>query len=696
MRILQIVPELNVGGVETGTIDLARGLISRRHKAVVISGGGRLEKALEAMGAKHYRLPVHRKSILTILRMIKKVADVIETEKIDLVHARSRVPAWIAYFACRRTNTKFVTTCHGYYSHHWGSYVMGWGKRCIVASHAVGRHMMDEFDVPIDKIRLIPRGVDLKKFKFQEPRKRPKTEAVVGIIGRITPLKGHLYFIRAMAKVARAIPKLRILVVGEAPPGKDKYKEEIMLLIRRLGLRSYVEFLGERSDIPDILSQLDLLVLSSIAPEAFGRVIIEAQASGVPVVATSVGGVLDIIDEETTGLLVPPEDPDRLADAIIRVLKDRDLRLSLAKAARSKVERVFGLGQMVSKTLELYKEVIREKKMLIFKLGAAGDLILSIPSIRSIRRKFSTAHLSLLVEPDLRPIIQGCPYLDEVITYDRKKKGRSIRKTLRLINELRCIDFDITIDFQNSVRTHLIAYLSGAPRRFGYSRKMGRFLLTDKTEDPGVAVTPLKHQLRVLNLLGIKSIDETLELWTSKEDEEYIDNLLEREWVGPNQFLVGFNPGGSERWTTKRWPIENFAKLADELAVKLNARVLITGQSEDEGLSKELTALMAVKPINAIGRTTLTQLASLIRRCRAFVTSDSAPMHIAATVRTPLVALFGPTDPRRHLPPGRGHIVIRKDLRCSPCYKPTCRIHQCMEEITVDEVLEAVVRQLER
>lgn len=695
MKILQIVPELNVGGVETGTVDLAGGLISQGHEAVIISNGGRLVKVLEEMGAKHYRLPVHKKSIFTILLMIARVAEIIKVEHIDLVHARSRVPAWIAYFACRRTDTKLITTCHGYYSRHWGSYVMGWGKRVIVASRVIGRHMMDEFGVPVDKIRLIPRGVDLGKFRFRESRKRPATEAVVGIIGRITSLKGHIYFIRAMAKVARSIPKLRVLIVGESPKGKEKYREEVMVLVRRLGLGSYCEFLGERSDIPEILSQLDQLVVSTTAPEAFGRVIIEAQAIGVPVVATEVGGIVDIIENEKTGLLVPPRDPNRMADAIIRCLKDRSLSLKLVRSARARVVKDFGAKLMISRTLKLYKEVISERKILIFKLGAAGDLILAIPSIRAIRRKFPKAHISLLVEPGLYPIVQGCPYIDEIITYDRKGKDRSIRRTLRLINELRRIDFDWIVDFQNSLRTHLISYLSGAPRRFGYARKMGKLLLTDKVEEPEISLPPLKHQLQMLKLLGIKRIDESLELWHSKEDEDYIDRLLNEEWIGPDQLLIGINPGASKRWPTKRWPLEKFANLADELALKLNARAIIIGLPFEVELGKEFMALMKTKPINAIGKTSLPQLASLIKRCKVLVSSDSAPIHIAATVRTPLVALFGPTDPRRHLPPGRGHTVIRKDFKCSPCYRTRCRRHLCMESITVDEVLGAVRRQVE-
>ncbi|MFA5725732.1 MAG: glycosyltransferase, partial [Candidatus Omnitrophota bacterium] len=140
MNILQVLPELNVGGVETGTLDLAKYLMRLGHKAVVVSAGGSLVKDLEELGAVHYHLPVHKKSVFSIIKTVPLLAEIIRKEKIDIVHARSRVPAWIAYFACRQTKAVFITTCHGYYKKHPFSYVMGWGKKVIVLSNVISRH----------------------------------------------------------------------------------------------------------------------------------------------------------------------------------------------------------------------------------------------------------------------------------------------------------------------------------------------------------------------------------------------------------------------------------------------------------------------------------------------------------------------------------------------------------------------------
>ncbi|MEA3328135.1 MAG: GT4 family glycosyltransferase PelF [Candidatus Omnitrophota bacterium] len=696
MKILQILPELNVGGVERGVVDLARRLVLAGHQAVVISNGGRLVSQLESLGVKHYLLPVNKKSLFSIWSMIKKVENILRKENVSIVHARSRVPAWIAYFACRRSNTKFITTAHGYYNTHFFSRVMGWGKRVITPSQPIAKRMIEQFGVPEEKIRLVPRGLDLNEFSFQKKDTVPGNEVVVGFIGRITPLKGHVYFIKAISKVARKIPGLKVLIVGDSPAGKHNYKEQIMLLARRLGLTPYIKFLGTRADIPDILAELDILVMASTAPEAFGRVLIEAGAAGIPVVATKIGGVVDIVDNEKTGLLVAPRDPQQMAEAIIRLIKDKNLAVSLAEAAREKVAKEFNLDLMAERTINVYKEVEKETKILITKFGSAGDLILVIPSLRAIRKRFPGSKITLLVEPGYLEIIQRCSYLDDIVTYDRRQKDRFLKRTIRLVNRLKQVDFDMVIDFQNTLRSHLISYLSCAPKRYGYARGIGKFLLTDKAGDFKAVMPPLKHQLRVLNLLGIDKMNEKLELWPSKEDEKKISNLFLNSGMKPGQLLVGINPGGSKRWVTKRWPLEKFAKLSNRLSQQLKAKILITGIGEETELGKKLVSLMKKNPINVIGRTTPGQLACLIKRCQVYVTGDSAPMHVAAAMGTKLVALFGPTNPVRHLPSGNGHIVIKKQLKCSPCYKPNCLKHSCMEEITVDEVLDAVKKQLEK
>ena len=692
MNILQILPELNVGGVETGTLDLARHLVKLGHKVVVVSSGGELVKELEASGAIHYTLDARQKSILSIMRMVPKLAKIISKEKIDIVHARSRVPAWIAYYAARRTRTVFVTTCHGYYKKHPFSRVMGWAKRVIVPSNVIARHMIDDFAVPHECIRMIPRSVDLEKFKYRSPHKKTKGDFNVGIIARITPIKGHLHFIKAMAKVLRTIPNLKIWIVGDAPASKAAYKEQLQVLIRRLGLWHCTEFLGTQRDIPAVMANLDVLVLATTTHEAFGRVLVEAQASGVPVIATRVGGVIDIIEDEKTGLLIPPADPTSMAEAVIRLFHDEKLRVDLVERAYGLVKEKFNVELMVKKTVEVYQEALENFKILIIKFSSLGDIILSTPAIRAIREKFSKQRykISFLVGEESKDLLMGCPYIDELLVCDFKNRDKGIKGFFDLCRTLRKNSYDMAVDLQNNRRSHLLACFVLALDRYGYDNKKFGFLLNHRIKDKKEPIDPVTHQFRILKLLGIELTDSKLELWPSRQDEAYAQELLSQEWLSSHQKIVGINMSASLRWLTKNWPLHHIAKLCDYLTQR-EIRILLTGTEKDLAQANALiNALKNVKLINACGRTTVNQLACLIKKCSVYISADSAPLHIASSAGVPFVALFGPTDPRRHLPPAKEYTVIRKDLPCSPCYKSKCKDIKCMGSITPEEVIEAV------
>lgn len=690
MRVALLVPELNVGGVETGTVDLARELVRRGHQVVVISNGGALVPQVEEADGRHLRWPMHRKNPLTVIQMIIRLIRLIGAEQIELVHAQSRVPAWIGFIAARVTHVKFITSCHGYYGRHLFSSVMGWGQYVIVISHAVGKHMVEHFDVPVAKIRLIHRGVDLGQFRDRELPETSRGPAIIGVIGRMTPIKGQRVFIKALAKVVRFHPHVKVWMVGDAPTNKPRYREDLELLVRRLGLSRYVEFLGVRHDLPDLLPQMDLVVVPSVVQEAFGRVVIEAQACGVPVIASEVGGIVDIIEDTRTGLLVRPNQPQALADAILRLLKDRKLARQLARQARTHVEERFDLQRMIDQTIAVYQEALNAFRILVIKYSAIGDVILVIPSLAAIRRAHPKAHLTVLTGLDAAEVLQRCPHLDDVILYDRRKRTRGFVRFLRLGWQLFHGWYDLVMDLQNNKRSHLLGACTLAARRIGYEKGWTARLLTHRVAGPSLPMPPVEHQFRVLAEAGINGTIPPLELWLRPEDEERVEELLAGEWLSETTRLVGMNLGSSVKWPYKRWPIESFASLADLLA-KENIRIVITGSRHDRPLAERFLALTRSKPINAVGRTTLMELACLIKRCAVYITSDSAPLHIAAAVQVPVVAMFGPTDPRRHLPPAARVTVMFKGVHCSPCYRPVCsQHHECMRWITVKEVYQAV------
>jgi len=696
MKVLQVLPELNVGGVETGTLDLSKYLVRLGHKSVVVSAGGPLVKELESAGGKHYTLPVNKKSIFSIFKLIPELAEIIKKEEIDIVHARSRVPAWIAFFACRRTKAVFITTCHGYYKKHLFSSVMGWSKRVIVLSNVIARHMIEDFLVPHERIRLVPRSVDLEKFKFYDPKEKRKEVFNVGIIGRITPLKGHLHFIKAMARISRFVPRLKIWIVGEAPASKEAYKEEIEVLVRRLGLWHCTQFLGTQRDIPGILAHLDLLVLATTTHEAFGRVVIEAMAAGVPVVATKVGGVIDIIEDGKDGFLVPPADHKSMSEAVMRIYNDTELAREFALNAYAKVKEKYNVELMIKNTLEVYKDALSNFKILVIKLSSLGDIILSTAALRAMREKFPLTNfkISFLTSEESKDILLRCPYIDELLVCDLKNKDKGLFGLLKMGKILRNKNFDMVIDLQNSRFSHIISYLSGSINRYGYNNKKLGFLLNHSIPDEKPLMDPVTHQFRILKLLGIDLLDNRLQLWPSADDEKKVDELLNAQWLSQAQKIIGINVSSSLRWQTKRWPGEYLISLCQELELK-DIRVILTGTADDLDLSNSLVnSLKNTKVINACGKTSINELAALIKRCNVFVSADSSPLHIASAVGTTFVALFGPTDQRRHIPPGKNYIILSKNLDCSPCYKTKCRSRRCMTGIKPQEVLEAVEKLL--
>jgi lipopolysaccharide heptosyltransferase II len=689
MNILQVLPSLDVGGVETGTVDLARYLVMKGHKAIVASSGGRLVKELEAAGARHYTLPVHKKDVFNVIKMVGELRAIIRKEDIDVVHARSRAPAWSSFFAARMMKRPFITTAHGHYSRHFFSEVMGWGRLVIVGSNVMARHMTHDFGVPHTRIRLIPRGVDLDKFTFRGEREGPVTEFTIGMISRITPLKGHPDFLKAASIISRSIPRLRVIIVGDVPKGKEKYREELELLTRRLGLSRTVEFSGTQEDVPGILKNLDVLVSATVTQEAFGRSIVEAQASGVPVVATRVGGVVDIVEDGANGLLCNPSDPKDMAEAVLRIYRDRNLRDRIVARARQRVEERFTLNQMAEATMAVYEEAMRQLNILVIKMSSIGDCILSMPSLRAIRSKFKDATVKVLVGLPARDVFKNCPYIDDRIVCDLKGKDRGPWGFWRLAKALQKEYFDIVVDLQNNKASHLLAFLSLASLRYGYDNGKWSFLLNRTVKDDRVPIDPIEHQGRTLATLGVTDIDKTLELFPGEDEERWVQDFLRSHWIKPGHILIGIALRASSKWLTKNWPLGSIAELCDRLGSR-NIRAVITGAQGDAALAKRLMKSTHSKPILALGKTSILELAALMRHFSCFITPDSAPMHIARSMGVPVVALFGPTDPARHFVPSAHSIVLRKAVRCGPCYSPHCmRNFKCMKGITVDEVFEA-------
>jgi len=374
--VLQVLPAMNAGGgVERGTVDIAQAIVEAGGRALVASAGGPLEHDLKRAKAEHITLPLHSKNPLVMRANIARLADLITAERVDIVHARSRAPAWSAYFAAKRTKRHFVTTFHGTYSHgNWlknrYNAIMTKGERVIAISGFIAGHVRQVYGVPAAHIRVIHRGVDTGRFDTQKvTAERVVTLAnqwrlteglpVVMLPGRLTRWKGQTVFIEAMAKLGRR--DIRCLVVG-SDQGRSGYRQQLETLVAKHDLNEVVRLVDHCNDMPAAYMLTDVVVSASTDPEAFGRVIVEAQALGRPVVASDHGGARETILEGETGWLVPPGDADALAAAVGRVLAmEQPARQTLAEKAIANARDNFSKQAMCAKTLEVYDEVLQLK-----------------------------------------------------------------------------------------------------------------------------------------------------------------------------------------------------------------------------------------------------------------------------------------------------------------------------------------------
>ena len=381
--VLQVVPNLLTGGVERGTVDVSAALVQAGWRSVVVSAGGPMVREIERAGGVHVTLPTDSKNPFVVRRNVRRLADLITLHRIDLVHARSRAPAWSAWSAAQRTGRPFVTTFHGVYNaggplKQWYNSIMTRGLRVIAISEFVGRHIAARYGVPQNRIRVIHRGIDFTAFDPQhvsQPRiiqlarewRLPDGVPVIILPGRLTRWKGQLLLIDALATLGRH--DVCCLLVG-SDQGRTKYRKEIEQHVRRRGLEGVVRMVDNCRDMPAAYMLADVVVSASTDPEAFGRIVAEAQAMGRPVIAPNHGAAPEIVVPGETGWLVAPGDPAALAAALDMALKlDADQRAVLADAAIEHVRRRFTREQMCAATLDVYKEVLAEHEVALWKAG---------------------------------------------------------------------------------------------------------------------------------------------------------------------------------------------------------------------------------------------------------------------------------------------------------------------------------------
>jgi len=360
--ILQILPELDCGGVEQGTLQIAAELVRRNHRSIVVSGPGQLVPQLISEGSEHINLSVGKKSVFSALKLIPKLRRLFEEQRIHIIHARSRLPAWLAYLAWKKLDPKrrpfFITTVHGPYTVNRYSKIMTSGERVIAISEYIKNYILENYpDVDENKIDIVYRGISKKQYPYaykpsstwmenwKEQRPELANKFIITLPARVTRWKGHNDFIKIVTKAKNDGLNVHGLIAGGAGAGKEKYLKELKSLINSNSMKEHFTFLGQRNDMREIMSISNIVLSLARIPEAFGRTALEALSLGVPVIAYNHGGAAEVLSQMFPEGKATP-------------LSVSDVNLLINKFYKSKPKIMdrnpFTLDAMLDKTISIY------------------------------------------------------------------------------------------------------------------------------------------------------------------------------------------------------------------------------------------------------------------------------------------------------------------------------------------------------
>ena len=338
-------------------------------------------------------------------------------------------------------------------------------------------------------------------------------------------------------------------------------------------------------------------------------------------------------------------------------------------------------------------------KILIIKLSAIGDVVHMLPVLESIHRCYPDASIDWVVERAAADLIEYHPLLRRVIVSDRKRWQKTLfsfaalKEITSFVRAVRSEKYDIILDMQGLMKSGIITGLARGGRKLGLgeSREGAGFFLTEKPAPVNFNDHAIDRYMGILKLLECSSVSYEGKVPITEEDQNYIMKMFADLNLGSRP-VVGINP--MAKWRSKLWYPERFISIADRLISEFNCDVIFTGEEEDRSYIDGIVNGMVHQAANIAGRTSLRELAFLYTKINFLITTDTGPMHIAAAMKCPVIALFGPTAPWRTGPYGEGHISLRSEISCSPCYKRTCNKMLCMNDITTEKVIGAVISKL--
>ncbi len=341
-------------------------------------------------------------------------------------------------------------------------------------------------------------------------------------------------------------------------------------------------------------------------------------------------------------------------------------------------------------------EIRNPKRVLIVRLDRIGDVLLSTPVIKAVREACPDGYIAMMVRRQARQLVEGNPYLDQVIVYDRKGRDKGLLGFFSFVLKLNKNNFDLSLNLHTKKRTNLISYLAGIKERVGYDNNKFSFLLTKRLKD--ARIEGMKHEaeycLDVLKAIGISVAEDKQTFMPLKEEaEKWAEITLKENNIKPTDNLAVIHPDAS--CPSKRWPIERFAQLCNKLIEEKGFKVAIISGQKDSYIVKMVKRYLRHPVVDLSGKTSVSQLASFLKRAKLLISNDSGPVHIAAALGTPVIAIFGRNQaglsPMRWGPLGEKNIILHKDVGCKVCLAHDCKFgFICLGAISVKDVLAAV------
>jgi lipopolysaccharide heptosyltransferase II len=696
VTILEVMPTLSFGGVESYVVGLARGLRARGHRVLVASEGGPLLEQLREHGIEHLPFKVRGRFALPAARELSRL---IADQGVDLVNAHNWRSAAISWLAARARGVPYVFTVHGIRPAISRRLVFYWSRRLLVVSEESRANLVRDFRLPSERVAVVPIGVDPLRFAPAGPE-----GALLRELGLEADSRRVIHlsrFSRSKSAVARALIEaaallegVEIILVGEGPE-QTAVRQEAEAMNARLGRRALV-FLQARLDVTRLLNLGEAAVATATAA-------LEAMACAKPVIAAGKAGYLGPIGRDNLARAeetcfgdhgsLPPILPEQLARDLRFLLDDPARRADLGQLGREAVLRAHTLEAAAEAAEAIYREEALPRagvrRILLLHLNQIGDLLFSLPALKALREAFPGAHIASLIKPHLEGLLCACPFIDEVIF-----RPAGMLPALRQAVRLRARGFDLAFAFSQSATSCLSARLSGAKLRIGFADAALPRCLNRRVQGRGIS-SPRKvaRLLRALGLAGEERNYVGL-VHLGEEDRRQGEALL-REAVGEARPIIALAPGESARRPYKSWPAERFAALARWLREQQTA-VVVVGSEADRSLGDLILDGLRGPAANLAGRTSVGQLAAVLSRCEGLVGIDSGPLHAAAAMGRPVVGLYGPTDPAETGPRGERHRVLLHPEPCFPCITPSCEGRRpCLMKITVEEVIGAVEEMLE-